>query len=235
MSLLGTLTSLGSTAGLPTIPGINMGALTTSLTQAVQAKIAGPGTPIGGLLAKADNIKTQVETAKTKITDVATKIQNAPKLITNTVVAGVGAKLKNAGISTPTGQTATGQTSTGPEQLGTPPTDSDPGTDITNTPTSGGGLNHSYETVHLTRKIKHPLYVFYLDGRPIYFTQSSNDEVELIPLYSDIVISNTSARHKYTKKVKTPKRHSNHTLKHVIKGIRKVSHKTKQKHSRKSH
>jgi hypothetical protein len=110
--------------------------------------------------------------------------------------------------------------------LGTPSTN-DPGSIPNNGVTSGGG----YETVYLTKPLKDPLHVFYLYGKPIYFTDNGKGRVKIVPIHVDMQMAKTSSRHKYSKKIKRVRKHKS-TKKQAKKGVRKTSRRTKQRHSR---
>jgi hypothetical protein len=91
---------------------------------------------------------------------------------------------------------------------------------------SGGG----YQTVYLTKPVKN-LHVFYLDGKPIYFTDNGKGRVKIIPMHTDMQMASSSSRHKYTKKIRRAKKKKN-TRKSKVKGVRKTSRRGKQNRSR---
>jgi hypothetical protein len=69
--------------------------------------------------------------------------------------------------------------------------------------TSGGGIR--YELVKLTVPVHEPLYVYYENGKPIYFTHNERDEATIIPIYPA-----RRKAHRSTKKAKRGKKGTRH-------------------------
>jgi hypothetical protein len=88
-----------------------------------------------------------------------------------------------------------------------------------------------YETIHLKKPLKDPLHVFYLDGKPIYYTDNGKGRVKILPIHMNMKMAKTSSRHKYTKKMRH-KRKTRSTKKSRAKGVRKTSRKAKQRRTR---
>jgi hypothetical protein len=147
----------------------------STLTEAITAKLTDPSTKIGATLGK--------------VTQVAQQIKDAPTAITDAVVKGV--QQQQAGVPAATSSDAAGAS-------GDPPTSTNEGVEE-DEQQSGG--SRQYEIVHLTRRVKHPLYVTRLYGAPIYYTQDSKNNVKILPIFGGLI----SARHKSTKKAKKAK------------------------------
>jgi len=111
------------------------------------------------------------------------------------------------------------------------PSQNDPNSTNSGGNTTGAQEGGRYETLHLMKPPKDPLHVFYLDGRPIYFTDNGKGRVKILPMHTNMQMAKTSSRHKYTKKMKH-KRKTRSTKKSRAKGVRKTSHKAKQRRSR---
>jgi hypothetical protein len=199
-----------------------------SIAKTVTNTLMAPGGDLAAAVKAATSLPGKLQTVVKDVAQAPTVIAQAAA---NAVTQKIDDKLAAAGITT-TGAEGT-------ENLGTP-TQNDPGS-ISNfgatgannedaVVTTGGG----YETVHLTKPPKDPLHVFYLDGRPIYFTDNGKGRVKILPMHTDIEMAKTSSRHKYTKKIKHKGRPKS-TKKSRAKGVRKISRKAKQQHSRRRH
>jgi len=229
----------GTVAGAAGAAGAGLGdldptKLASTVLSRVQDEILKPTNPLGKAVAEASTLKGKVEGVVTAVKEAPEAIaKEAAKAVDKEIVEKI--KNVNAKINTrlanivpppatepPPGPELPGE-SGAMENNGTPPTN-DPGS----TAVSGGG---GYETVFLTKPVKDPLHVFYLDGRPIYFTDNGNGRVKIIPLHSDMQMATTSSRHKYSKKIKHARKHKS-TKKHTVRGVRKTSRKAKQHHSR---
>jgi hypothetical protein len=151
----------------------------SSLTDAITAKLTDPSTKIGATLGK--------------VTQVAQQIKNAPSTITDAVVKGV--QQQQAGVP------AAATSSDAAGASGDPPTSTNEGVEE-DEQQSGG--SRQYEIVHLTRRVKHPLYVTRLYGAPIYYTQDSKNNVKILPIFGGLPRTR-AARHKSTKKAKKAK------------------------------
>ena len=194
--------------------GSKMPTSVSDFAKKVTETIMAPGSP----LADAAGIATSLPG---KLTDVIDSIEEAPDAIAQAAAdkatEAIDAKLAEVGTS--------GRGST--DGYGAP-SETDPGSEYSNNASSGGG---GYETVHLSKPPKDPLHVFYLDGRPIYFTDNGKGRVKILPMHVDMQMAKTSSRHKYTKKMRQ-RRKTRSTKKSRAKGVRKTSRKAKQHHSR---
>jgi hypothetical protein len=95
----------------------------------------------------------------------------------------------------------------------------------------GGGPR--YEIVELTTPIKDPLFVYYMNGKAIYFTQNARGHVVILPMLSDLESIGEYLPHKYTKKTTTTHKRGS-TKKTFAKGARKLTRKSGQRRSRRS-
>ena len=209
--------------------GTSLGSITpASIAKTVTNTLMAPGSDLAAAVQAATSLPGKLSTVVNEVGKAPTVIAQAAA---NAVTQKIDDKFAAAGITT-TGAAGT-------ENLGTP-TQNDPGSienfgatganTVDPQPSTGGG----YETVHLTKPPKDPLHVFYLDGRPIYFTDNGKGRVKILPIHTDIEMAKTSSRHKYTKKMKH-KRRPKSTKKSRAKGVRKISRKAKQQHSRRRH
>jgi len=211
----------GLASALAGATGFNLGAATKSVLSSVSKTVLDPANPLGAAVA-------QASTLKTGLTDAVDAVKKAPdaiaKAAAEVVDEKIATKLEDAGLAAPP---PTIPEATGAGETPGTPTTNDPGSTTNNAVTSGGG----YETVYLTKPVKDPLHVFYLNGRAIYFTDNGKGRVKIIPLHSDMQMAKTSSRHKYSKKIKHARKHKS-TKKHTVRGVRKTSRKAKQHHSR---
>jgi hypothetical protein len=216
-NFLSSLGKVGSAAA--GAAGIDTAAIQKSVLASVQKTVLSPDNPLGAAVEKATKLTG-------KVANVVEAVKSAPDTIAQAAATAVESKivekLGDAGLENPTAQGASGSL----ENLGTPSTN-DPGSIANNGVTSGGG----YETVYLTKPLKDPLHVFYLYGKPIYFTDNGKGRVKIVPIHVDMQMAKTSSRHKYSKKIKRVRKHKS-TKKQAKKGVRKTSRRTKQRHSR---
>ena len=215
MSLFGSLAKVGSAAA--GAAGVDPAAMQQSIIASVQKTVLDPKNPLGAAVQQATSLQS-------KISNVVEKVKDAPDTIAQAAASAVDSKIKTLEAAVGAAPTTTG--AAGTETFGTPPTN-DPGSVSNNGVTSGGG----YETVYLTKPLKDPLHVFYLYGKPIYFTDNGKGRVKIVPIHADMQMAKTSSRHKYSKKIKRVRKHKS-TKKHIVKGVRKTSRRTKQQHSR---
>jgi hypothetical protein len=193
MSLFSSLSSVGSAAGVP-IPSLN--SLTQQALSKVQTTLLNPNNPVGALAGKATQITQTLSNAKNQMTGIVDKVAKAPDIIAAAAADAVGEKLKAAGISAKASgsEEASGadeasganENASGAAVEGAPPTSADPNS-VENTELQSGGS--PYEVVHLTKKIRDPLFVFYMAGKPIYYTRNSKGRVKILPLYADVKAS----------------------------------------------
>jgi hypothetical protein len=96
----------------------------------------------------------------------------------------------------------------------------------------GGGPR--YEIVELTVPINDPLYVYYMEGKPIYFTQNAYGQILVLPMAADLeLITRYPPPHIRTKRVKHAKKRGS-TKKNAVKSARKLTRKSGQRRSRRS-
>ena len=194
MTLFSSLSSVGSAAGVP-IPSLN--SLTQQALSRVQTTLLNPNNPVGALAGKATQITQTLSNAKNQMTGIVDKVAKAPDIIAAAAADAVGEKLKAAGISAKASgadeasganENASGanENASGAAVEGAPPTSADPNS-YENTELQSGGS--PYEVVHLTKKIRDPLFVFYMAGKPIYYTRNSKGRVKILPLYADVKAS----------------------------------------------
>jgi hypothetical protein len=201
-TLGGVAKGVGSIPGMPDIAGAVQSAIMKNPTVAQVAKTATSIKDLTTTIPKVkDNIIDQVKTT-----------------VDSTVKSTVAKSLSAAGITPGYGAAAAAPTS------GYGATTSSYGEAPTETEAQSGGAK--YEMVELSEKVEDPLYVYYDNGKPIYFTHNSRDEVKIY----------TGARHKHTKKMKNqkPAVRSKATKKVNKKGARKQSRKSGQRRSRRS-
>jgi hypothetical protein len=194
----------------------------SELAQKVTNAVMSPGSP----LAQAASVATSLPG---KLTEVIDTVQDAPDTIAQAAAdkatEAIDARLAEVG----TQPIPTAAPTPAPTDGYGAPSETDPGSEYHNNASSGGG---GYETVHLSKPPKDPLHVFYLDGRPIYFTDNGKGRVKILPMHVGMQMAKTSSRHKYTKKMRQ-RRKTRSTKKSRAKGVRKTSRKAKQHHSRK--
>ena len=195
MSLFSSLQSVGSAAGVP-VPSLN--SLTQQALTKVQTTLLNPNNPVGALAGKATQITQTLSNAKNQMTGIVDKVVKAPDIIAAAAAEAVGEKLKAAGITegaSGSEENASGanenssganENASGAALEGAPPTSADPNS-YENTELQSGGS--PYEVVHLTKKIRDPLFVFYMAGKPIYYTRNSKGRVKILPLYADVKAS----------------------------------------------
>lgn len=212
-SILSSLGSVGSAAA--GAAGIDPAAIQKSVLASVQKTVLDPKNPLGAAVQQATSLQG-------KISNVVEAVKDAPDTIAQAAATAVESKIVEKLGPGGTAQGASGSL----ENLGTPSTN-DPGSISNNDVTSGGG----YETVYLTKPLKDPLHVFYLYGKPIYFTDNGKGRVKIVPIHADMQMAKTSSRHKYSKKIKRVRKHKS-TKKQTKRGVRKTSRRTKERHSR---
>ena len=180
----------GAAAGAAGLPGMD---------QIKQAVISQVKTELVTQLNKNSTFITLKEVAQ-NIPTLTTKLTDLPNTIKeqvrDTVRTTVQEELAKGGVpneNEPTGDenVPTENEPTGDENV---PTE--------NEPMSGGGLERGgkIEVVQLNTHIKEPLYVFYDDNNPIYFTYNGN-KMTVIPLSK--VLKQRSTRHKRLAKRRT--------------------------------
>ena len=192
----------------------------SELAQKVTNLVMAPGSPLSQAAAVATSLPG-------KLTDVIDTVEEAPTVIARAAAdkatEAIDARLAEVDLTPPANTSGRHATDSYGE-----PSETDPGSEYYNNASSGGG---GYETVHLSKPPKDPLHVFYLDGKPIYFTDNGKGRVKILPMHVDMQIAKTSSRHKYTKKMRH-RRKTRSTKKSRAKGVRKTSRKAKQHHSR---
>jgi hypothetical protein len=212
-NLLSTFGKVGSAAA--GAAGIDTAAIQKSVLASVQKTVLDPKNPLGAAVEKATTLTG-------KVANVVEAVKAAPDTIAQAAATAVESKIVEKLGPGGTAQGASGSL----ENLGTPSIN-DPNSVQENAVTSGGG----YETVYMTKPLKDPLHVFYLYGKPIYFTDNGKGRVKIVPIHVDMQMAKTSSRHKYSKKIKRVRKHKS-TKKQAKKGVRKTSRRTKQRHSR---
>jgi hypothetical protein len=195
--------------------GIDTAAIQKSVLASVQKTVLDPKNPLGAAVEKATSLTG-------KVANVVEAVKAAPDTIAQAAATAVESKIVEKLGPGGTAQGASGSL----ENLGTPSIN-DPNSVQENAVTSGGG----YETVYMTKPLKDPLHVFYLYGKPIYFTDNGKGRVKIVPIHVDMQMAKTSSRHKYSKKIKRVRKHKS-TKKQAKKGVRKTSRRTKERHSR---
>ena len=216
-SVKGAVGSAAGSAGV-SIPSVS------ELAQKVTDAVMKPGSP----LAQAASVATSLPG---KLTEVIDSVEEAPTVIAQAAAdkatEAIDARLAEVDLTPPPPAPSNTSGTQYTDSYGEP-SENDPGSEYYNNASSGGG---GYETVHLSKPPKDPLHVFYLDGRPIYFTDNGKGRVKILPMHVDMQMATTSSRHKYTKKIRH-KRKTRSTKKSRSKGVRKTSRKAKQHHSR---
>jgi hypothetical protein len=221
MSLFGKLASVGSAAA--GAAGVDPAAIQQSVLASLQKTVLDPKNPLGAAVQQATSLQG-------KISNVVEAVKDAPDTIAQAAATAVDSKIKNLEAAVgplPNTENPTTTGAAGTENFGAPPSGNDPGSISNNGVTSGGG----YETVYLTKPLKDPLHVFYLYGKPIYFTDNGKGRVKIVPIHVDMQMAKTSSRHKYSKKIKHVRKHKG-TKKQILRGVRKTSRRTKERHSR---
>jgi hypothetical protein len=185
-----------------------------AIAASIQQTLLAPGNPLGDAVAKATSITGQ-------LTNVVDKVQKAPETIATAAAEAVDAKIANAGLGT--GSPAANTEETGENEYEEEPEEEEEEEEeYENEEEPEENMEGGpYETVYLTKPVKDPLHVFYLNGRPIYFTDNGKGRVKILPLHSGMKMASTASRRKYTKKIKRNK-------KSRVKSVRKTSKKARR-------
>jgi len=174
---------------------------------------------------KLTNAAGKIGEVGTKIQDLTGNVKELPNKVAEVAGAAATAKVNEALAAKGMEPVAPSTSASGAEE------GANNAEEENNSEQEGGGPR--YEIVELTTPIKDPLFVYYMNGKGIYFTQNARGHITILPMLSDLESIAEYLPYKYTKKtirIQKPGR----TKKASVKGARKLTRKTRQRRSRRS-
>jgi outer membrane murein-binding lipoprotein Lpp len=215
-----------------------MAAFLSGLKSAVSSDPGGSMNPLMASVMENPTIK-KLTNAAGKIGEVGTKIQDLtgnvkelPNKVAEVAGAAATAKVNEALAAQGMEPAAPSSNSSGAEEGEINAEEGENNAEEENNAEQEGG-GPRYEIVELTTPIKDPLFVYYMNGKAIYFTQNARGHVVILPMLSDLESIREYLPHKYTKKTTTTHKRGS-TKKTFVKGARKLTRKSGQRRSRRS-